>query len=287
MGVIGAGWLVVAPVSGAPCRMGTGSALLSDPRAGILGAMSFLRRAVALLVLVGLLVPSIRAGELEDVLARARRRVGLDRDLDAVQSLYYRCRIEVGGKAEAKGTLEILLQKPCRQKTIRVLGDQREIVGLDDTEAWMRVESLSRPKLSRIDILPLSQMRLLKANALENLWFYSGSERFGGRVELRGTTTFENRPAVRVAFIHSDEIVFVRTFDQADGRLLTTEGPGGEQIREQGEQSVAGLRFPERLVSTGKMPDGSPVEITILFDEIVVNGPVAADSFTLPLPGVR
>ncbi len=267
--------------------MATATGLLFDPRNRILGAMLHLPRPVALIVLLGLLVPAVRAGELEDVLARARRCVGQERDLDAVQTLYYRCRIEVGGKAEAKGTLEIILQKPGRQKTVRVLGDRREIVGLDDTEAWMRVESLSKPKLSRTDILPLAQMRLLRANALENLWFYSGIERFGGRVEFRGTTTFEGRPAVRVAFIHSEEIVFVRTFDQADGRLLVTEGPGGELIREQGEQSVAGLRFPERLLSTGKMPDGSPVEITIIFDEILVNGPVAADSFALPLPGMR
>lgn len=249
--------------------------------------MLSLRRILALFALVSVLLPLAHAAAADAVIDQARRYVGKDRDLDGVRSLHYRCRLEVSGAMEASGTLEILLQKPCLQKTIRVIGDRREIVGLDDTEAWMRVESVAKPALSRTDVLPVAQLRLLRANALENLAFYRGLEKFGGSVELRGETTHEGRAATKVAFLHPGGIVFLRTFDKADGRLLVTEGPGGELIREEGEKLVGGIRFPERLVSTGKTQDGAPVVVSIVFEEIVVNAPVAADAFALPMPTLR
>lgn len=249
--------------------------------------MTRIRRLITLALVLPLAAFAAQAADLDSVIARARSYVGKERDLDAVRSLRYEGRIEIKGAKEASGTLVMLLEKPGSQLTTRVLGDQREIVGYDGMEGWMRVESVSKPALSRTDMLPLAQLRMLRANVVENLGFYRGMEKVGARLESRGDTTLEGQAAVKVAFIHPGNIVFVRTFARDDGRLLLTEGPGGETIREEGEMEVAGLRFPQRLVSTGKTADGSEVVITITFDAIKVNETFASGTFSVPMPGSK
>jgi hypothetical protein len=249
--------------------------------------MNCFRRFVALFVAVPLFALVGHAASVDDVITQARRYIGKERDLAAVRTLHYRGTITVAGPIQASGTLEMLLQQPNFQKTIRVLGDKRETVGLDDTEGWVRAESVAKPALGRTDMVPPAQLRLLRASAVENLSFYRGLEKFGGRTEGRGETTFEGKAAVRVAFIHPGEVTFVRTFDKATGRLLVTQGPGGEEIREEGELVVANLRFPQRLISTAKNAEGGEFVVTIVFEEVRVNESFPPDTFAVPMPGAK
>ncbi len=249
--------------------------------------MPCFRRFFAFAAILLLSATIAQAAPVDDTIAQARRYLGKERDLEAVRTLHYRGTIAVTGRTQASGTLEMLLQKPNLQKTIRILGDQRETVGLDDTEAWVRVDSISKPALTRTDMLSLPQIRLLRASAIENLAFYRGLEAFGGRTELRGEVTFEGHAAVRVAFIHSGDVTFLRTFDKATGRLLVTEGPNGEQIREEGELTAGNLRFPQRLVSSAKTPDGAELVVTIVFEAVNVNETFPAGTFALPMPGKK
>ncbi len=248
--------------------------------------MTRLQRLVTLALLGPVLSLVAHAADLESVIAKARRYVGAERDLGAVRTLSYRGEIKIGG-TDTAGSIEMLLAKPCSQLTVRVMGDRKETVGYDGDEGWVRLESVTKPALSKIDIIPLKQLKLLRANVLENLAFYRGMEKQGVRIELRAETSFEGRAAVRVAFIHPGDIVFIRIFDQADGRLLLTEGPNGEVIREEGEVIVAGLRFPKRLVSSSKTPDGGTTSVTIDFTDIKVNEAFATELFAVPVPGSR
>ena len=245
------------------------------------------RRLLVLAAALSLFAIPAGAASADDVVAQARRYIGKDRDIDAVRTLHYRGRIEISGANKETGTFEMLLEKPNQQKTVQVIGDRRTTVGLDDTVAWNRVESVSKPALSRTGIMDIPQMRLMRASSIENLCFFRGTAKEGIRVEHRGETASDGRATVRLAFVHPDGIVFVRTFESATGRLLHTEGPGGGLIREEGEQTVAGLRFPQRLVSTSKADDGSESTVTIFFDEIKVNETFPADTFSVPLPGVK
>lgn len=253
----------------------------------ILRCMTALRRLLMLTLLFPVFALAVQAADLEGVITKARRFVGKERDLEAVRTLTYRGTIEIAGATTVSGTLELCLMKPDCQLSVRVLGDRRDTDGYDGNEGWVKTESVSKPALSTIDIISLKQLKRLRANVIENLWFYRGLEQFGGRVELRGETNFDGHEAVRVAFIHPGDFVFVRVFGKADGRLLATEGPEGELIREEGEMEVAGLRFPKRLRSTGKMADGAEVTVTIDFTEIKVNEPMTRAMFAVPVPGMR
>lgn len=224
----------------------------------------------------------------EEVIAKARSYVGKERDLDGIRSLHYRGRLEVRDSAgalvdSASGTIEMILQKPAQQKIVSVVGALRDTVGLDDLTGWQRVEQVAQPAQGRTTILPLGQLRRTQASAFENLSFFRGIEKRGGRVEQRGETTVDGHAAVSVAFIHPGDIVFLRSFDQQTGRLLLTEGEGGEQMREEGEVMVSGIRFPKKLSSTRRNAEGQTYSVTLFFDEIKVNEVFPATTFAVPM----
>jgi hypothetical protein len=250
-----------------------------------------MQRLRCLLLPLVLLFPVLAFGaqpSVDEVIVKARSHVGTERDLDGVRSLHYRGRIEVRDAAgvlqdKSSGTIELILQKPAQQKVVRVVGELRDIVGLDDLTGWRRLDQVADPAKGRTTVVPLAQLRRIQASTFENLAFYRGLERRGGRVELRGESTVDGRPVVRVAFIHPGDIVFLRSFDAETGRLLLTEAEDGERMVESGELVVQGIRFPQRLVTSGKGADGSTLSIAIIFDEITVNETFPADLFAVPM----
>lgn len=251
-------------------------------------SLSRLLAAAAALALFASATAAVGAADVDSTIARARKFLGKERDLDAVRTLHFRGRIEVtsAGQQES-GSFELMLQSPYRSRTVQVIGDRRTIVGLDDMSGWVRVESVAKPELSRTEILDLPQLRNLRAQTFENLAFYRGTESDGVRIESRGEENIGGRRTASVAFVHPHGIIYLRSFDVTTGQLLDTEVPGGARIREEGEQIVAGIRFPKRLVSATKASDGSAVEVVIVFDDIKVNETFGPDTFAVPLLGER
>ncbi|HEY5552743.1 MAG TPA: hypothetical protein VIK52_12700, partial [Opitutaceae bacterium] len=126
-------------------------------------------------------------------------------------------------------------------------------------------------------LLTRDHIKRLQANNVENLNFFKGAERRGGTVEVRGEATIDGVDCVKLVFIHSPEIEFIRYFDKANGRLVMTETETGGQIRERGEQFVSGIRFPRSLEST---LDG--ITNIISFEAIEVNGDYPDSLFAVP-----
>ena len=184
---------------------------------------------------------------------------------------------------DASGTFELIVQKPGQQKEVHVIGKVRDTVGLDDLTGWERIERVGEPAKGRTAVVPLAQLRRIQANAFENVAFYRGLERRGGRLELRGETTVDGRPATCIAFIHPGEIVFLRSFDRETGRLLLTEGQDGERIVEEGESVVQGIRFATRIVTSARHADGKALVVTLIFDEIKVNEVFPPETFAVPM----
>jgi outer membrane lipoprotein-sorting protein len=84
---------------------------------------------------------------------------------------------------------------------------------------------------------------------------------------------------VMVAFIHPNNIVFTRWFDQKTGELLQTQTESGGLIREEGEIKVNGIRFPKKIVTT---INGKSSSIT--FTKIQVNQSFPESLFEVPMP---
>jgi hypothetical protein len=219
------------------------------------------------------------------LIGKARAYLGPDAVLDAVHTLRMLGQLEVVGADDASsGTakLEILFQKPDRQRITAVSETRTEITALDGYDAWSRVSDPQDPSKWQVTLLGPDQIKRLRANTFENLAFYRGLEARGARVEDRGEVIVDGIACRKFAFIHGPDIVFTRSFDVATGRLVLTETDSGTQIREEGEIKSGGLRFPERIITVNTLPDGSTRTIRVKFTEIAVNPQIDPSVFAVP-----
>ena len=222
----------------------------------------------------------------EDALiAKARSYVGDDAALNAVDSLRMLGELAVGDAGTAApGTakLEIVFQKPDRQRITAISEARTEITALDGYDAWSRVSAAQDSTQWQVTLLGPDQIKRLRANTFENLAFYRGLEARGARVEDRGLATVDGVACRKFAFIHAPDIIFTRSFDLSTGRLVLTETDSGTQIREEGELRSGGLRFPKRIVTINTLPDGGTRTIRVTFTEITVNPTLDSALFAVP-----
>ncbi len=221
-------------------------------------------------------------------LTQARAYVGSEAALDAVQALRFVGELTVDdGTTPApadteSAKLEITFQKPDRQRITATNGTRVETTALDGYDAWQRVSDTTDASLWQVTLLGPDQIKRLRANTFENLAFYRGIERVGGRIEDRGTANVDGVACRKLAFVHGPGIVFTRSFEIATGRLVLTETESGTAIREEGEIKSGGLRFPQRIITTNPLPGGGTRTIRVTFNSVEVNPTLAADTFTLP-----
>jgi outer membrane lipoprotein-sorting protein len=221
----------------------------------------------------------------DSLIAKARSFIGPDAVLDGVQTLRMLGKLEVvDATDETPGTaeLEILFQKPDRQRITATSENRTEITALDGYDAWSRVSDAKDSTQWQVTLLGPDQIKRLRANTFENLSFYRSLESRGARIEDRGPATVDGIACRKFAFIHARDIVFTRSFDVATGRLVLTETDSGTQIREEGELRSGGLRFPKRIVTVNTLPDGTTRTIRVEFTEISVNPEISADVFAVP-----
>lgn len=240
------------------------------------------------LVLFSSLAVRAASPEIERVIARARATVGSESVLKGLQSLHYTGTLtttatdEKGGKRAVNVGIEIIFQRPYRQRIVATSENKIEITALDDYEGWQREQAPSDPTRWRMTLLSGEQIKRLRANTWENLSFFAGIEQRRGSVKDLGKASIDGKPCRKLAFDHGDGIVFTRYFDDATGRLVFTETENGITIRELDELVVDGIRFPRKIISTSKLPDGGEREVSIVFDKIIVNEPLADSLFAVP-----
>lgn len=220
-----------------------------------------------------------------ETLAKARAYVGAEETLDGVKALRFVGQLEiVGADSPEAGTaqLEILFQKPDRQRITATNGTKTEITALDGYDAWQRVSDSADNAQWQVTLLGPDQIKRLRANTFENLAFYKEIGRAGGRVEDRGPATVDGVACRKLAFVHGPGIVFTRSFDVATGRLVLTETESGTAIREEGEIKAGGLRFPARIITTNPLPDGTSRIIRVTFSSVEVNPTIDSALFAIP-----
>lgn len=233
----------------------------------------------------------VPAGAAEpDIIAKARLYLGGEAALNQVTSLHYVGKLTLQEATPAAGPVspvgvEIIFQKPSRQRSVITAEKRTEITVLDDYEGWQRVQDPADASRWTLSLLQADQIRSLRANVAENLSFFRGVGGRQGSVEDLGVATTDGITCRKIAFVHSPQIAFFRYFDVATGRLVLTETKQGEVIREQGEMVAGGVKFPKTLVTTLKRPDGSEQRVTINFDKITVNEAFPDSLFAMPSLG--
>jgi outer membrane lipoprotein-sorting protein len=219
------------------------------------------------------------------ILEKARAYLGSENALSAVDSLRFIGELEIVDVGQTVGgiaKIEIIFQKPNRQRITATSKSRSEITALDGYDAWQRVTSDQDPSRWQVNLLGSDQIKRLRANTFENLAFYRGLEQWGGHVEDRGEFTVDGVVCHKFAFVHCPGIVFTRSFEVATGRLVLTETESGTQIREEGEIRSGELRFPQRMTTNNSLRDGNKRIIRVTFSSVEVNPQLDVASFAIP-----
>lgn len=245
---------------------------------------------VVLIVCAGVLAAA--GADATEVIAKARAYIGSEAALNALKSVRYTGTLELieetsEGPKPLKLPIEIIFQKPLQQRVVVTGLAKVETTALDGYEAWQKQQDLADPSKWLMTIMPVPQIKNLRANARENLSFFRGIEAFGGRLEDQGAAEIEGVSCRKLAFVYSPEIVFTRYFDIESGKLMLTETEQGSRIREEGEIMSGGLRFPRKIVTTTRTSDGDDRVVTITFDTVTVNEVFPASDFQLPFMPAR
>lgn len=249
--------------------------------------MSFTRRLLGLSLAALGLAAAANAAE-PAIIAKARAFLGTEAALNGVKSVHYVGTVvtTLSGDAskQSKASVEIIVQKPDQQRITAKSEKQNEVTGLDGYEAWQRVEDPANPKNWRGAVFKPDAVKRLRAQTWENLSFYRGIERNGGRIEDQGMQTVEGVACHKIAFIHAPNIIFYRYFDSSTGRLVQTETEDGGISREHGEFVVSGVRFPKSMTIVTKTPNGGTQTVSVTFEKITVNETFPPTLFRVPAP---
>jgi outer membrane lipoprotein-sorting protein len=248
---------------------------------------SFFRRLCCLALLPVLAITSL--AEEPAIIAKARAYLGSETALNAIKSVKFTGTVTTTDQADASkkttAAIEIIVQQPDQQRVVARSNRGVETTAVDGYEGWQRFQDGANPQNQRLVVLRPDGVKRLRAQAWENLSFYRGLEKQGGRIEERGDQTIDGVACRKVAFIHTPTIVFVRYFDLATGRLVQTDTDDGGTTREVGEQTVSGVRFPKAMNMAVKGPKGEVQSVHITFEVVTVNESFPDAVFRMPSPG--
>lgn len=250
-----------------------------------------MRSTSRLVVFLAVLTLGLADGraDVNAIVAKARSYLGSDATLDGIKSIRYvgtLATVEDGpdGQKPIDVRIEIIFQKPFRHRTVAAFPNRVETMALDNYDAWQRIQDSANEKRWELRVLGTDQIKRMRANTWENLSFYRGLDRRGGRIQDLGEVKINGVSCQKVAFRHDDQIIFHRYFDRATGRLVLTETDRGDSIREEGEINVAGVKFPKKIAMTNKLPNGKDLAVTVTFEKITVNETFADSLFSVPQP---
>ncbi len=248
---------------------------------------NLLRRVIVCCFLVG--AGAAFAAE-PAIIAKARAQLGPDAVLDAVQTLHYVGTLTGPDPSdEAKQVtqaIEIYLQKPARQRIEIRSASVVEVSAIDGYDAWRRLSDAKDPSRWEQTQMSAQQIKQLRADVWQNLYYFRGIEKIGGYIEDLGTEKFEGVLCRKIAFHHNDTVVNYRAFDEATGKLVYTGTPQ-YNTREQGELVSGGIHFPKTLLITQDGGGGKTIARTLTFQKIAVNENLPDSLFAVPLANAR
>jgi hypothetical protein len=245
--------------------------------------------AIAILGVLAAL-PALAADPADAWVAKARAFLGTERALNTVTSLHFEGSIDTLERVPDPANpgkmidrpihlaIDIVFQKPMQQRQILRSDKIERITSLDGYDGWEKVSDRTNPNSPSITLLDSTGIKRLRVTTIENLSFYSNPDQDSREVRLLGDATVEGLACVRLSFIHSSGIIFIRTFEKTTGRLVKTEIENGGEIREVGEMLVSGIRFPRKVLNT--TADGRVTTIT--FDKVTVGERFPAEAFAVP-----
>ena len=246
------------------------------------------RSLLVFAVLVSVL--PLQAQTVEQWISRARNYLGTDSALNNVTSIHFVGTLETTEKVPSEKDksilveqpinlpVDIIFQKPHRQR-ITVTGPKLiEVTALDGYDAWLRRTNPANPTQWQLTLLNVAQIKRLRAESWDNLNFLTGIDKLGGTVRLDGEATVDGVACVKLVVAYLETMVYTRYFDKATARLVKTYAQDGTEIREEGETIVNGIRFSRKVINRSANGHVTTVHI----DRVLLNENFPASEFAVP-----
>lgn len=231
-----------------------------------------------------LMAPAVLRSE-PAVIGLARAYLGPESTLEGIKTIRFVGTLDrvdsVPGVPPLHTELDMVFEKPLRQHMVVKAEKVTMTTVLDGYNGWDWLQDNADPAKHRLNWLKTQDLRTLRANTWENLYYYKVAE--GGSIEDKGPATIDGVDCERVDFDHGGGVVYQRFFDRDTGRLVLTV-LGSETFKETGEMRVDGIRFPTVIVSTVKTPKGNTVTSTAAFTKVVLNEALPDSLFEVPTP---
>ncbi len=241
-------------------------------------------RCHTFLALTLMFTSSLSAAEVDDILAKARARLGPEQKLEAVESIQYEGQV-YGPDGEKLDTLDLTFTKPDKQLLIVESETLKRSTGVNGFEGFVEVINKEDPYKSGVIVLDFNRVRRLLANAAENLYFFNGPrQRTGGTITLEGTQEVHGHDCYKLRFAYPCGLFYIRYFDKTTYELVSTiNGESNQELIESDTAQVNGILFPKKVETYDE--EGDLIR-TVVFEKILINEPVDNSIFDFPaIPG--
>ncbi len=229
-------------------------------------------------IFAALLFPCMTfAATVDEIIAKARQHIGSEEALDSIKSIHFKGKF-IATNRGTEGLIEILFQKPFQQRLDVFEGESVLTTALNGYDGWNRRFSTTNPKSWDLEILSADDLKRMRANTHDNLFFFTGLEKLRGKIVDEGVVNKDGREAHVLVFRYDAKIFYKRYFDVKTGDLISTINDQGLEIKEVGQMVVDEVRFPEKVVS---LINGEIVN-TVEFTEIILNEDFDSTYFDLP-----
>ncbi len=218
---------------------------------------------------------------IKETIEKARAYLGDSNKLDSITSIHYKGSLLYS--SGDLGTIEMVYQKPMKQRMVAVIGDRKEVSVLNKSEGWTTFERVVDSVPLSMEIFDPIRILIMQASVREAFGFFKKPNVRNGEITYEGKETVKGRECVVLTYHHGDGIAYRRFFDSETGRVLRTLDSKGVEYVEEGEIMVEGVRFPKKMVSTFSTAIGSQT-MEFAYTTIQLNKDLPESDFIMPLP---
>ena len=211
----------------------------------------------------------------------ARSYLGDSDKLDSIDSISYKGSLLYS--AGDLGTIDMVYQKPMRQRMVAVVNNRKEVSVLDGSEGWTTFERVGDSLPLGMEIFDPLRILIMQSAVREAFAFYKHPEVRNGGISYEGEEPINGRDTIVLTYEHGDGIAYRRYIDAETGELLKMLDSKGVEYFQEGEIVVDGIRFPKKMVSTFATALGQQT-MEFSYNTIKLNQKLPDSDFKMPLP---
>ncbi|MGC6456644.1 MAG: hypothetical protein ACON46_09005 [Coraliomargaritaceae bacterium] len=217
----------------------------------------------------------------EEVVARARAAIGLESSLKNLVTLQITGRILPAAPDIPEAKVLLTARRPLSQRLEVRIDDLMETTILNGKRSCMIRSNSSVDGSHQMRSLTAKEAERFRLSTLNFFNFYRPDSPGGETLTYGGIVLHRGVRCHRLVYTCPDGSFTTRFFAVSNGRFLSERNCRGIETVEMGEQSIGGIRFPQKIES---FQDGRLLH-TFIVEKVQVNKPLQAGIFTVPVKG--